>query len=1076
MTKSLTFALTASLTSCAFAAPQDGSSNSELIRVMNSAPATNISSTSSNSAKLTLSKDAHITIIGNGLASRMPKFGDFETELQVRYPSAKLTIRNMGDEGNTPAFRPHPGRDRDGQFAFPEGQKLVSDDYRSHRGGRGQFETPDQWLTKLKTDVVIACFGFTSSFDGPSELERFKKELDAFLKHTQAQKYNGSSAPQIALVSPTAFEDLSKVQDTPNGVVENKNLDLYTVAMQEIAAANNVLFVDAFTASKSWIASNNSPITQDGALLNAKGYALFAPFLADSIFGKASAKASSKRAAIHAAVNEKNWIWHNYYKIPNGVHAYGRRFGPYGPANYPDELKKAAEMTQVRDQAIWAVATGKSFDLTAADAKTHKLPEIKTNYKPSSRTGDLNYKSGEDTLAELTVPEGYKIELFASETDFENLANPVQMSFDNKGRLWVACMPSYPHWRVGDPKPSDTLIILEDTNGDGKADKETVFADDLHIPIGFEFAPEGVYVSQSDSLVLLKDTNGDDKYDEKEYVLSGFDDHDTHHAISAFCADPSGAFYMGEGIFLHSNVDTAYGPVRGTNGGFMRYNPTKKHLERTTQLGIPNPWGIAFDDYGQNFFLHTSGPAFSWMGQLTIKPKYGRNLKIGNLLKGNAVRPTSGLEFVSSSHFPDEVQGDILINNNINFLGTKQHAVTEDGTGYTTKYRQDLLKSSNKNFRPVDLEFAPDGSLYVIDWSNVLIGHMQHNARDPHRDHVHGRVYRITYPSRPLVEPAKVAGASITELLGNLKLPEYRTRYRTRRELRGRDADKVASATKDWARKLDKNDAEYERHLLEALWVLWGVNKLDEIFVANLMKAKDHRIRAGVTRVVRYNMDKLSNGQELLELAAGDEHGRVRLEAINTANWLDKESGEAILTVAKTKPIDNWIKSSFENANNDLTGAEIAKKADPEADGWKKAGMNQKQIAYMKKGREIYHREAHCGTCHQDDGKGLPAGGFPPLAGTKWSTQDPERLIKLSLKGIMGEIEVKGKKYNGAMTPFEGLLNDDELASVLTYVRKSFGNDATAITATQVKKVRAAEIKQIGLYNADELLKAHPHK
>ena len=1039
--------------------------------LVGAAPATNTAAT------LKLAPNSNITIIGNGLASRMLKFGDFETELQVRYPEAKLIIRNIGDEGNTPAFRPHPGRSKEGQFAFPGGEKLVRQDFLFHTGGKGTFDSPDQWLTKLKADVVIACFGFTSSFDGPNELDRFKKELDAFLKHTQAQKYNGKSAPQVALVAPTAFEDLSKIQDTPNGIAENKNLALYTAAMQEIAAANKVLFVDAFTASKNWIGSNKEPITQDGALLNAKGYALFAPFLADSVFGKAPAKASAKRVAIHAAVNEKNWLWHNYFKIPNGVHVYGRRFGPYGPQNYPDELKKAAEMTQLRDQAIWAVANGKSFDLAAADAKTHKLPDVPTNFKPSGKkTGDVNYKSGEDTLAELTLPEGYKIELFASETDFKNLANPVQMSFDNKGRLWVACMPSYPHWRVGDPKPADTIIILEDTNGDGKADKETVFADDLHIPIGFEFAPEGVYVSQSDSLVLLKDTNGDDKYDEKEYILSGFDDHDTHHAISAFCAGPSGAIYMGEGVFLHSNVDTAYGPVRGTNGGFMRYNSSKKRLERSAQLNIPNPWGIAFDDYGQNFFLHTSGTGFSWMGQSTIKPKYGRNLKAPDLLKDNKVRPTSGLEFVSSRHFPDEVQGDILISNDIGFLGIKQHVVSEDGTGYTTKYRQDLLQSANKNFRSVDLEFAPDGSLYLIDWSNVLVGHMQHNARDPHRDHVHGRVYRITYPSRPLVTPAKVAGASITELLGNLKLPEYRTRYRSRREIRGHDADKVVAATKLWVQKLDKKDPEYERHLLEALWVLWGMNKVDEALVTTLLKAKDHKVRAAAARVVRYNLDKLSNAQVLLELAAGDDHGRVRLEAINTANWLDKASGTAILDLAKTKPIDKWIKQSYDNANYDLTGAKIAKVKDTEAEAWQKSGMKRRQVAFMKKGREIYHREAHCVTCHQEDGKGLPAAGFPPINDTKWVTQDPERLIKLTLKGLMGEIEVKGKKFNGAMTPFEGILNDEEVASVLTYVRNSFGNNASAIKTNQVKKVRAAEKKQIGLYTAEELLKAHPHK
>ena len=152
------------------------------------------------------------------------------------------------------------------------------------------------------------------------------------------------------------------------------------------------------------------------------------------------------------------------------------------------------------------------------------------------------------------------MELFASEKEFPELANPSQIAFDNQGRLWVATMPSYPHYQIGDPKPADKLLIFEDADGDGKADRLRVFADDLHIPIGFEIAPEGVYVSQSDSLVLLKDIDGDDKYDEREYIVSGFDDHDTHHAISAFCVDPSGAIIMGEGYFLHSNIETIYGP------------------------------------------------------------------------------------------------------------------------------------------------------------------------------------------------------------------------------------------------------------------------------------------------------------------------------------------------------------------------------------------------------------------------------------------------------------------------------------------------------------------------------------
>ena len=169
----------------------------------------------------------------------------------------------------------------------------------------------------------------------------------------------------------------------------------------------------------------------------------------------------------------------------------------------------------------------------------------------------------------------------------------------------------------------------------------------------------------------------------------------------------------------------------------------------------------------------------------SIRPTYGiANPMTKNLIEeDHMVRPTSGLEFVSSRHFPDNVQGDLLINNTIGFLGMKQHKLVDNGTGYTCEHRQDLIVGSDTNFRPVDMEFAPDGSLYFVDWHNVLIGHMQHNARDPLRDHVHGRIYRITYPSRPLVPPAEISGASIDVLIENLKLPEYRSRYRTKKRI-----------------------------------------------------------------------------------------------------------------------------------------------------------------------------------------------------------------------------------------------------------------------------------------------------
>ncbi|MFY0651365.1 MAG: c-type cytochrome [Cyclobacteriaceae bacterium] len=1010
----------------------------------------------------------------------MTNFGHFETEMQLRYPEESLFIRNMCDPGNTPGFRPHASRKT--PWAFP-GAEAFQTELAEESRSVGHFSTPDEWLTSLEADVIIAFFGYNESFQGPEGLDNYKAELHAFIQHTLNQKYNGSVRPQLALVSPIAFEDLSAKMDLPNGVKENENLALYTAAMKEVAEADSVLFVDAFEPARSWYNSTEEDLTADGFQFNDLGYQKFAKFLANEVFGEKQIKLEQHRELVRNAVNEKNWFWIQDYKIPNGVHAYGRRFNPFGPKNYPAEVEKTRALTAIRDQAIWKALNGEKMDLASADGKTKELPPVESNYKPSKKNGTPDYLYGDDALEQINVPKGYKIELFASEKEFDELANPVQMSFDNKGRLWVAVMPSYPHYRPGDRKPNDKLLILEDTDNDGKADKQTIWADGLHLVPGFEITSEGVFVSQGVNLLLLKDTDGDDKADVTEVVLSGFDDHDTHHAISAFCADPSGAIYMAEGLFLHTNVETAYGPVRGTNGGFYRYNPNRKHLERTAQLPIPNPWGIAFDEWGQNFFCHTSGPDMTWMMPGTILPRYGQaSPRPANLIeREHRVRPTSGLEFVSSRHFPDESQGNLLINNTIGFLGTKQHSMLDDDTtaGFVSRHQMDLVVGDDKNFRPVDMEFAPDGSLYFLDWHNVLIGHMQHNARDPYRDHVHGRVYRITYPSKPLVEPAEVFGASVDVLLENLKLPEARTRYRTRRELRGRDASEVLPKLKQWVAGLDKNDERYEHHKLEALWVSWGLNQIDKELLMDLFKAEDFRARAAAVRALRYNGHQISNQPDLLMQAVKDEQPRVRLEAMVAASWLDKQVGLPIVEAAGDMPLDSWMEKPRRAAIAHLNGHNLEGKSEikDRPDHSIKSHLKGADLKTFIKGKEIYDKEGHCGTCHQPDGKGLTAAGFPPIAGTKWVLESEERLIKLTLNGLMGPIKVLNKKYPGQvpMTPFGGMLNDEEIAAVLTYVRNDFGNEASVITPQKVKEVRESIKDKKGFYDPEELLKEHPH-
>ncbi len=1014
-----------------------------------------------------------VVFLGNGLAERDLYYSRLETELHLRYPQHALFVRNMGRPGDTPAFRPHPARNS--QWAFPGAEKFRPEN-KIHQG-QGFFPTPDQWLTFLKADTIVAFFGYNESFDGPARVADYEAELDAFAQHTLSKAYNGKAAPRLVLVSPIAYENLSAKRDLPNGERENANLALYTAAMERVAKKHGLTFIDLFTPTKALYTKAAQPFTANGFIPTEAGYQELAVLLANGLYGEQARDAKADPAKVHEAVANKDWFWANDYNILNGVHTHGRRYNPFGPQNYPDEVKKTREMAALRDQLIHAIASGKTTSLAVDDSKTHPLPPVPTNYQPSVKNGTTEYLYGADAEKSLTVPEGYKVELFASEKEFPNLANPMQLSFDNKGRLWVAVMPTYPHYRPGDAMPNDKLLIYEDTNGDGKADKETVFADKLHLPIGFEFAPEGVYVSEEPNLVLLRDTDGDDKADVREIVLGGFDSHDTHHAISAYTADPSGAFIMCEGVFLHSNVETPYGPVRGVDGGFYRYSPQRGQLERTAQLSIPNPWGAVFDRWGQDFFLHTSGPSMNWMLPVSVKAPYGaKTPSTPDLVpKGQSVRPTSGLEVVSSRHFPDEVQGDLILCNAIGFLGIKQHQIEDGGTGWKTTFRQELLKSSDGNFRPADLEFAPDGSLYVIDWHNVLIGHMQHNARDPLRDHVHGRIYRITYPSRPLVKPAAIAGAPIATLLENLKLPEDRARYRTRRELRGRPAAEVLTALKSWTANLDRNDANYEHQRLEALWVTWGLNQVDEALLRAVLQSPDFHARAAAVRVLRYNSHRIADHAALLEKAAADAHGRVRLEAVVAASWLpDTAAAQKIVAVASAQPLDEWSSNAVKTAAARLAGGPEIVVADHKNLPIP-ANLDAAAKKQFVKGQEIYHREGHCATCHQPNGAGLdPA--FPSLVKSPWVSGDSDRLIKLTLYGLMGPLEINGKKYDGQvpMTPFGGMLKDDDVAAVLTFVRNAFGNQAPPVQAEQVGKIRAAHPGRVQFFTTEELLKEHP--
>jgi len=342
---------------------------------------------------------------------------------------------------------------------------------------------------------------------------------------------------------------------------------------------------------------------------------------------------------------------------------------------------------------------------------------------------------------------------------------------------------------------------------------------------------------------------------------------------------------------------------------------------------------------------------------------------------------------------------------------------------------------------------------------------------------VHGRIYRITYPSRPLVKPPQVAGATVAGLLNNLKEPELRTRYRSRRELRAHAPSEVLPEIKQWVAALEKKDPEYERYALEALWTTWGLNAVDEALLRQLLEAKDFHARSAAVRVLRYNTHRIADHVALLEKAATDEHGRVRLEAIVAASWLpetETAAAKKIVAAASALPLDKWNQAAAKTAADRLAG--FAEKEAPEHPQVAvPAHLSAEAKTQFVSGQKIYFREGHCVTCHQPNGKGLdPA--FPSLEKSPWVTEDSDRLIKLAMYGLMGPLEVNGKKYDGQvpMTPFAGMLNNEEMASVLTFVRNSFGNQAAPISAEQVARIRTTYQGRVNFFTVEELAKDHP--
>lgn len=863
-------------------------------------------------AALELKEGDSVFIVGNTFAERIALSGYLDAMIHAANPDKKIVIRSV-----------------------PNSADEVDDRPRETNVPRMDF-----YLKRHGADVVVMCYGMSESFDGPAGIEKFKTDLAARVDHHVNAKYNGESAPKIVLVSPIAHEDLGNPNLPTGDAVKERNaaIKAYTAAMKAVAADKGATFIDLHAVkAEGQLTNNGIAPTEYGCFVYAGEMAKQLGWWDGKTAGDAGNTADFRQVAY-----DKHYHWRHRYRATNTEYVWGRRHKPFGVVNFPPELLHLDSMTAAREKALWEMkkpslgqlfskapsgkaiweSTPLTYDFPGDEWKGVEIPgkDIKNDKKAGDASKIL---PPEDYLKSFKVADGFEVNLFASEREFPELANPLGMSFDYKGRLWVLCAPTYPHPYPG--KVTDCkLIILDDTDNDGKADKSTIFARYMNIPTCFVIDANGVaYIGQAPDLWKFTDTDGDDVADRKEMIYSGFGMCDSHHSISAGAWDPNGGMMMLEGVFTRTNIETPYGTKRTRDAAIWRFDPRTHKLVAVAHTGHPNPWGQTYDKYGQSIVMDTSGAGQYNLSSL-ISPYVGfeKPKKGPHVVKRG--RPTAGSDIIDSAHWPEEFQNVYVHSQCIGFLGTHLDKLQSDGaknSGYfSTPMPQAILSSDIGNYRPVCSEVGQDGALYIADWVNPLIGHMQFNLRDPRRDHTHGRIYRVVHKDGKILPKVDLTKLDIAGLLKVIQTTtEGNTRDRARRLLQTMDKAKVIAATNKWVfDELDPRAREYDYELmtLEALWIQQGHGVYDTKIIDEVTRAREPLVLAGAIRAIRYGLQfedmQTKDAQPFIARAITDRDMRVRLEAVMACAYLESPDAIKIANLVTSQEMDGPIRTAHE--------------------------------------------------------------------------------------------------------------------------------------------------------------------
>jgi len=844
------------------------------------------------SAAFELQDGDRVAFLGDAFIERMQEYNHLELYLTTAWPDRNITFRNLGWSGDTPR-----GVSRAGLSLLQAGRESAGEGWRQLQ----------KQIELVKPTVVFLGYGMASSYE--NQPEQFGKDIRA-LKAAIA-KASGTSSIRYVVLSPIRHEHLGK--GLPDPSVHNRQLATYTEELRVMAENEGDRFVSLFDAPP--LVTAKKALTENGIHPTNHGYRTIANEICRQLGVKRHLRVNTPSASqLRALIERKNQLFFDRSRPQNMAYIFGFRKREQG--NNAVEIPRFDPLVIAKEKEI----------AVRRDLRPMPPPSIAKPEAPI-RTPQ--------PLPKFDTMKGIEITLFAENP---SLAKPIQMNFDPQGRLWVATSEVYPQVKPGQVA-NDKIVVLHDTNGDGRADQTKVFAEGLFIPTAVEPGDGGCYVGQSTELLHFKDTDGDGKADEKRIVLSGFGTEDTHHTLHTLRWGHDGRLYFNQSIYIRSHLETPHGVVRLKSGGVMWLRPD------TQQAGVQyrgwvNAWGHHFNRYGQSFV--TDGAGFQGISYAIPGAMYrtyaGARRIMDTISPGNYPK-FAGLEILRSPHFPKGFQGQAIT---CDFRAHRivRFNLAENGAGYAAEHLGDFIRSSSAHFRPIDVKQGPDGALYIADWSNPIIQHGEVDFRDPRRDKVHGRIWRVTFKGRSLQKPRDFTKEKNTILMDTLLTENAYDQAKARRVLHER-GPKILKDLKKW---LDRH-GENETAQLEALWLHEAVNVVNASLLMLTLEANDARVRAAAMRVLAHWHDRLNTTQ--LHAAAGirDEHPRVRLEAMRVYAEM-KDSAVAhqyaqYALQALDQPMDKFLDYGLWLTMNDL--------AEPFVRGMQNGALNFKdKIAHAE--------------------------------------------------------------------------------------------------------------------------------